>query len=374
MLIRDAFFTPHPMKLPAFPVKKLRLDQQISLLLVSALLLYVLSPLLTVRQTEAATLGATYVRLDRMAASTATTGLVCATTPSSDTGTEVDVQITFPTGFTVSTTLANWAVATTSIPSGTTAWPGIGTATAASGQVVTFPSTALATSTTYCFRWTNSAALTTGTAGNSKTGTIQTRAAAAANLDSDTYAVAVQDDQIGVTASVSQTFTFSTGADITLTTNPLTVSSVNYGSSTANIATNGANGYIAWVKSANGNLTSALTSATITSPGTVDNAVSTLATSTYGYILDAIITTDSATGTGTVSQAASYGQEYDGGDTCSTSTTGGTLTTNLEPIAASNGTTDGDVLTLCALVRIDGSQTAASDYSDTLTVVAAGRF
>jgi len=350
---------------------RLGLHQQISLVLLLLMVVYLLAPYVELKQAEGATFGATYVRLDRMAASTPTTGLVCATTPGTDTGTEAKVVVSFPTGFTVSTTLTNWAVATTTLPNGATAWPGIAQATAASGQDVTFPSNDLSVSTLYCFRWTNTAALTTSTAGNSKTGTITTKTSGDATLDTDTYAVAVQDDQIGVTATVSQIFTFSTGSDIAH--GALAAGTVDPGTSTVSVATNGANGWIAWVKSANGNLTSALTSATITSPGSVDNAVSTLSGSTYGYVLD-VIPTDSAVGTGTITQAANFGQEYDGGDTCSSSTTGGTLTTSLEPIAASNGTTDGDSLEICTLVRINSAQTAASDYSDTLTIVAAGRF
>ncbi len=345
-------------------------DKKIALV---AILLAVASVLqfFPVQKADAGTLSSTFVRLDRMSASTPTTGLVCATTPSSDNGTEADVQVTFPTGFTVSGTTSNWAVATTNLPNGATPWPGINTATNVTSQTVTFPSTNLTTSTQYCFRWTNTAALSTSSAGDSKTGSVTTRTSGPATIDTNTYAVSVQDDQIGVSASVPQLFTFSTGSDITLSA--ITAGTASYGSSTVNIATNGANGYIAWVKSANGNLTSSATSATITSPGSVDNTVSTLSGGTYGYVLDTILTTDGG-GTGTITQAANFGQEYDGGDTCSSSTTGGTLTTNLEPIAASSGTTDGDVLTLCTLVRVNAAQTAASDYADTLTVVAAGRF
>jgi hypothetical protein len=355
--------------------RHLTLTQQISLFLILSIILYLISPFFAYPKADAATFGAVYVRLDRMAASTATTGLVCATTPSGNSLTEGKVVVTFPTGFTVNETEAEWVVATTNIPNGATAWPGIDTASLADNttKAVTFPSTNLAASTLYCFRWTDSDALTTSTAGNNKTGTIATTESDDDPIDSDTYAVSVQDDQIGVSAAVSQTFTFSTGSDITFTTSPLTVTTVNYGSSTANVSTNGANGYIAWVRSANGNLTSSATSATITTPGSIDNAVSDLTGGTYGYVLDVILTTDGS-GTGTLTQAANFGQEYDGGNTCSSATDGGTLTTSLEPIAASNGTTDGDVLTLCTLVRINGAQTAASDYADTLTVVAAGRF
>jgi hypothetical protein len=116
-------------------------------------------------------------------------------------------------------------------------------------------------------------------------------------------------------------------------------------------------------------LNSAGTGASIPTAGSVDNSPTDL-TSVTGYVLDVNITTDSATGTGTVSQAADYGAEYNGTNT----TSGGTLSTTFQPIAASSGTTDGDVLTLIERAKISAVQAAATDYTDTLTIVAAGRF
>jgi hypothetical protein len=363
------------MYVPEFTYPKPSIKKQISLLLILSIVLYLVSPSFLAPKAQGATFGSTYVRLDRMAAATPTTGLVCATTPAGDTGTDAKVTVTFPAGFVLSETEADWTVATDNLPNGTSAWPGIDTATLADNTTkeVTFPSTDLSTSTTYCFRWDDTGALTTSSAGNSKTGSIETLTSGDASLDSDTYALSVQDDLIGVSASVSQTFTFSTGADITFTSTPLAVSTVNYGSSTVAISTNGANGWIAWAQSANAALNSSATSGTIATTGSIDNATTDLTGGTYGYLLDVLLTTDGS-GTGTITQAANFGQEYDGGNTCATSTTGGTLSTSLQPIAASSGTTDGDTLTLCTLARINAAQTAASDYADTLTVVAAGRF
>jgi len=87
------------------------------------------------------------------------------------------------------------------------------------------------------------------------------------------------------------------------------------------------------------------------------------------YLAD-YVTTDSGTGDGTVTQAAGYGAEYNGTNT----TSGGALSTTFQPIAASSGTTDGDVLTLIERAKVTAVQAAASDYTDTLTIVAAGRF
>ena len=116
-------------------------------------------------------------------------------------------------------------------------------------------------------------------------------------------------------------------------------------------------------------MNSATTSGTIATAGSVDDSPTDIAAST-GYVLDVDVTTDSGTGTGTVSQAAGYGAEYNGTNT----TSGGTLSTTFQPIAASSGTTGGDVLTLIERAKIVATQAAASDYTDTLTVVAAGRF
>ncbi len=344
-------------------------------LLTSALFLAVFIVLLP-QQAEAATFLSTYVRLDRVKASTAATGLVCAQTPASDTGTDAKVKVTFPSGFTVNGTAGNWTVATSDIPSGATAWPGIDTATTVSSQTVTFPSSALSTSTLYCFRWTGGTTLTNPTAGDDLSGSVDTTTSGDSALDTGNYAVSViAEDQLSVTATVPLVF----GLVLSGTTLPLgTLSSSSVTSSTARtltIDTNAADGWVAWVKGANGSstigqLTSTLASASIAAPSTcADNSPSSLAAQA-GYVLDVDITTDSGTGTGTVSQASGWGAEYAGADTSS----GGSPCTTLTPIAASDGTTDGDVLTLTARAKISSVQPAATDYADTITVVATGRF
>lgn len=342
-----------------------------------ALLVAIAAPFLIFNQAKAAPLAQAYIRLDRMKASTFTSGLVCARTPATDSGTEIDVQIVFPSGFTVSETLTNWAVATTDIPSGTTAWPGIGQATAAvsATRTVTFPSSNLSINTTYCFRWTNSAAaLQTGSSGASQTGTITTRASGPTNLDTASYAVAViTDDQIVVSAVVPPNFSFSlAGGNTDTFTSSLSTTATTTSGKTFTIITNANNGWIAWARSASASgLTSASTGANIAhAPTANDNTPTTLTGANYGYVMDVSFTDSSTSGTGTVSQAAGYGAEYDGNGT----TSGGTLETILRPVAAANGVTDGDTITLTEIARITPIQQAANDYTDTITVVAAGRF
>jgi hypothetical protein len=336
-----------------------------------ALLLVVALPILLANRAAAAGFLQTWVRLDRMKASTFTSGLVCAQTPATDTGTEIDVQVVFPSDFVVGTTLTDWAVATTDLPSGATIWPGIGQATAANNttKTVTFPSSALTTSTLYCFRWTNStAALQTGSSGANKTGTVTTRATGPTSLDSSAYSTAiVSNDQVVITATVPATFSFSLPTNSIAFLSNLTTTPVLTSTSVATISTNASSGWVAWVKSANAALNSVSTGASIPTAGSIDNAVTDVAT-TNGYFLD-VAFTDSGNGTGNVTQAANYGQEYNGD-----ATHGGTLSTTFQPVAASSGTTDGDTLIFTALARISAIQAAATDYTDTLTIVAAGRF
>ena len=326
--------------------------KQISTLQIGVILSGLLAPMLFwVHFAQAGNFEQAYVRLERLKASTTTGGTVCA---QADTvATEADVQVVFPTGFTVNTTASNWTVTTTNLPAGATAWPGINTASAVSGQTVTFPSSDLTVSTLYCFNFSGTSTLTTGTAGNDKTGTITTRTSGPATIDSSGYALSVvSDDQIVVTATVPATFSFALSG--------------NTDTFTGNLS---ASGWVAWVKSANAALNSASTGSSIATAGSVDNAPTDLASST-GYVLDVNITTDSGTGTGTITQASNYGAEYNG----TNSTSGGTLSTSFQPIAASDGTTDGDILTLIERAKISAVQAAATDYTDTLTVVAAGRF
>ena len=347
---------------------KQRIQSRLSALHLLSFLFLLALPFVFISTSEAANLQVGYVRLDRLIASTATGGTVCA--QPTTVGTETTVKVSFPTGFTVNSTAGNWTVTTTNLPSGASAWPGIGTASAVSGQDVTFPSTDLTVATLYCFNFSGTSTLTTATAGNDKVGTITTQAAGPTEIDSASYALSiVSNDQIVVTATVPPTFSFSLSGNTDTFTSNLSTTTTSTSGRTMTISTNAASGWVAWVKSANAGLNSAGTGASIATAGTVDNTPTDLA-STTGYVLDVDITTDSGTGTGTVSQASNYGAEYAGAN----STSGGTLSTTFQPIGAANGTTAGDVLTLTERAKITAVQAAANDYTDTLTVVAAGRF
>lgn len=321
------------------------------------------APLFTVQFAQAASLTKVQVRFDRMKISTATTGTVCA--QPATTATEDDVQVVFPTGYTLGSA-ANFTVSTTNLawPSGGTAWPSIATGTNVTSQTVTFPSGDLTVGTLYCFNWTNSAAVTVkSSATSSNMGSVTTRASAAP-VDTESYTTAsISDDQIVVTATVPSVFSFALSANTdalgTLSTASVTTSPTPR---TATVSTNAKNGWMVWAKDANTGLTSASASSTLasTTPGTN----STLVAGTTGY--NTGVTTSQVGGSGTITVAAPFVGTATG--------QGGGLDTGLRTVASSNGTADTAVLTLKNNVAISATASAASDYTDTITVIGAGLF
>lgn len=318
---------------------------------------------------HAAAFTQTYLRLDRMAATTTTGGTVCA--QPATTATEAKIAVTFPTGFTVNSTAANWTVTTTNLPSGSTVWPGIGTASTVAGQVVTWPSSDLTVGTLYCFNFSGTSTLTNPAAGNSYKGHITSLTAASAQID-DTYfgTAIISNDQITVTAVVPPIFIFSlSGNADTFPTDldPTIVNSSNAGIF-GTITTNAKGGWIAWAKDTQQGLYSASVNYKINTIGTVDGVPSTLTPGTEAYQLVSSIKTDVAGGCQIAIQA-----EYAG-----TATTGGTFTSPFTQIAQCTGvspaTSNGDQFNILERATISGSTPAGTDYSDIITVVTAGNF
>lgn len=334
------------------------------LLLTGLFVLSLASPLLLSKLTQAASLNQTFVRFDRMAISTATTGTVCA--KAATTATEADVQVVFPTGYTLGIA-ATFTVNTTNLawPTGGTAWPSIATATNVTSQTVTFPSGDLTVGTLYCFNWDNSAAVTTkSSATTSNTGTITTRDSVPTAIDTAGYSTAtISNDQIVVTATVPAVFSFALSGN----TDALgTLSSASVATSptprTATVNTNAKNGWMIWAKDLNTGLASATAAATIAS--TTPGSNSTLSAGTAGYNTGA--TSTQVGGSGTITVAAPFVGAGAG--------QGGGLDTTLRTVASSGGTADTAVLTLKNNVAINATTPAASDYTDTITVIGAGLF
>lgn len=181
------------------------------------LLIVILIPIITPLLPQNAYAGDldTLIRLDRLSISKASGGLICATPSTS--GVENSLQVIFPTGFNVNSTASNWTVTTTNLPSGSTPLPGIGTATAVSGQTVTFPSNDLSTGTQYCFNFSSTNTLTTPSSTGTYTGILRTMNNSSVAIDYHAYALSiVTNDSISVTATVAANPTdFS--ADLALT-------------------------------------------------------------------------------------------------------------------------------------------------------------
>jgi hypothetical protein len=317
--------------------------------------------------------GNTYMRCDRMKASTNPGSCLIVFTTSSTTATETSIKLTLDSEWVsatnFSTTASNYTVSTSGIPAGTTAMPGISTADNVSGNTIRFPITALANSTTYAFFITNGGTglISNPAASTTILHTVFTRTGSdAATADTKDIAVpTIADDQIAVTATVAPTFTFAFGNNAQSLGTLSTGSVTSGGGTTITVTTNAASGWNAWVKSANAGLTSTVASATIATSGSIDAAPSSLSAGTEGYVLDADLTTNAANG-GTPTIAA----EYDG----TTTSQGGTLSTSYQLFASSNGAAGGDVITLIPRTAISGLTKAATDYADTLTVVGSGIF
>jgi len=338
---------------------KKSINKRISILSVVALLLGMFAPLfIGVSSAQAANFTQAYLRYDRMKVSTASNVLVVITPPT--TGTEAKLKVTFNAG----TTVAAATVNITNLPSGVTALPGTLTV-ANAGQVITITGvTDLTVGTSYGVNIATG--ITNGSAG-AREDTITTTDSSDVTIDTSNVATRViTDDQIVLTATVPPTFNFTlSGNSDTFTTDLDPASVVSTTGKTATIATNADKGWITWVKSANAALSSATTGETIDTTGTVNATPDALSAGTNGYVLDVDATTQGA-GTGTMTIDA----EYNGANTSS----GGTLSTSLQPIASANGTTDGDVATLLARAAISAAKGAADDYTDTLTVIGAGNF
>lgn len=333
------------------------------------LLLGSLAPLVYPTLVHAAPTG--YLRLDRMATTTGTSGTVCMTV---DNGATVgQVVVTFPgngtqgaASFGVNGTFGNWTVTTTNLPTGASAWPGINTATAVSGASVTFPASSMTNSTLYCFNFSGTTTLTNPTnAGTNLSGTIQTQTAGAAALETINFATSIiANDQVLVTATVPPTFSMSlSGNAASLGTLPTSGAPAS-ANVTMTVSTNATNGWLAWVKNANANstLTSATTGDTTISSGAYTTGVGNIhdLTDAAGYGLRAV------TGTGTPTIATEYA--------AGASSVGSLDSTQFRQFASNSTVAAGNTVTLSFMAEALATTKAATDYTDTVTVTAAGQF
>lgn len=320
-----------------------------------------------------------FVRLDTLKATTATGGRICV--KPATVAVEASIQVTFPTtavtDYVVNATAANWTTNVTALDVGQTALPITGSvASTVAGKTVTFPVTSdLTVGTLYCFNFSGTSTLTTSSASAAETtqGTILTRTSAPAAIDQTTYSESIiTNDQVVISAIVPPSFTFVlSGNTDNFTSNLSTSSLVSTSGRTVTITTNAASGWIVWVKGLNSSAgKGALQSATagnykIAGTSAAGAASHTLTNGTEDYGLATTINTDAALG-----GIVSLDSAYDG-----TASKAGTLDpTQFRPIATATGTANGDIINLTERATIAGQTPAASDYTDTMTVIGAGIF
>jgi len=322
-------------------------------------LVLILTLVFGVKQAWAANFSTAWLRYDRMKAETLSSLQVLFVPATA--GTEDRVVIVFASA----TVGSSQAVTVTNLPTGTTALPGTLVAAGGGTSIAITGVDDLDVGSTYAFNL--SVGVSTPAAGSAQD-TLSTRSDATTVIDSTSVTSRyITNDQIVITAVVPPTFNFVLSGNTDVFTGNLDSGTTSVtGGNTVTVSTNASKGWIAWVKSANVSLSSATTGETIPTTGSVDGSPSTLSAGSNGYLLDVDLTTDHASGTGSVTIAP----EYNGTDVDE----GGTLSSTFQQIATADGTTAGDVITLIERAAISAIMSAASDYTDTLTVIGAGAF
>jgi hypothetical protein len=368
--------------------------------IVLALLVQFIAPF--AQDAHAGILTNTYVRLNRMKTGTATNLRLVFTNATAGTNSAVidfngviDVGTAQWTNATPGGVVFNGAltVSTATCPAetGATAFPATVTAAGLTAGTITVSTTAtMAAATTYCVDITTTNAITTPTVAGEYHPQVATKTGGVTTDSTNVALRIIANDQVTTTAIVPPIFTFViNSATDNFVTNLSLTSTVSTTGVTATITTNAATGWITWVKGTNTATSGtanygALRSATAANYTIPSNATGTLGavshtntagTEDYGLAVTAI--TDAAGG-GTVTADVDY-DSTGGFATCSGNGTcklGGISTSTFLPIAASTGTASGsgDVITFKERANISGATPAATDYTDTITVIGAGKF
>ena len=364
-------------------LSKIRINKDpkaaLSILLQLSILFVSLSYALLYPPKASAAITNVYIVLDHQSATTTLGGYVCLNTGTTST-TVTKVIVNFPSTFTLGA-LGSWAVDTTTGINGSTAWPTIKGPTViddVASKAAIFTSGSMTTSTLYCFHFTSAGNV--GAAGNNELGQVTTSNVTAggltANIDNGTYATSIvtgtNGETVAITASVSGTFTFALspttaiyGQTLPLGVLPTTANGVTAPNQIqASITTNAHNGYFAWIKSANAKLHSTqVGSGSDLSSATVDLASGT----GYGaFAFSTTATIPSPFYTNGVGTAPTNGN----------GTTVGLLhSTQFDQIASeSTAPIAAHTFNVGVRARATGTELPATDYSDTLTLVASGSF
>jgi hypothetical protein len=326
---------------------------------------------------EAAPLTRTSIRLGRLGINASTGSDLLVTFRLATSATTVSkIQITFPAGFVVTTgtpTVGTTGFPTT--PASITVPPGTLTAAAtnASRTIVVSGLTSASLTTTPLYGFT----IPTGTVTNPATAgqynvAIESQTSGSVQIDSSTVPVSIYGassnlDQVVVSASVAPNFSFSLSGN-TDTVPKVDVSTIQTSTGVNMVvSTNSPLGYTAYVKSGTGSLTSATSPGTPISTGTFGGGVDTVTagTSFYGFVPSTGAACSTCTG------SITYDTEY---SVASGTQAGAFNSTNFASFVSRNGYTNADTILLRERAAVGSTIGYANDYTDTLTIVAAGNF
>lgn len=320
----------------------------------------------------AASLSKPSVILTNMQTSGASSIIVMFTTSASNTGTNGSLVFNGWTGSAGTGTVATSQTVSntfgtsncTAITGASADLPGSPTAagTAATGTIAITDASALTASTSYCYVLSGSAITANPTATGQTTVAVTAGSDAATSVEIDI----IGNDQVVVSATVNPTFTMALGGTTDTFASPLSSgSTIGTTGVTVTINTNAKNGWYLFGSDNNTGLKSTVQNYTIASktPGTNG----TLVNNTEGYVsgLPAAGITQGS-GSGTTAATVAYASSGTGN--------GSGLDANEREMASSNGTANGAIVTVKEYATISATTPAATDYSDTITLVGAGSF
>lgn len=341
------------------------------LVIASVLLLSFLMPAVA----SATQLSQVSVSLGRLGSSASTGNDLLVTFRLNTTPTNVgQIVVTFPAGFTIAT--GTPAVSTTGFPAtpaSITAPPGTLAATATAGSrtiVLTgLTSASLDNTTLYGFKIPAGTITNPASVGQYEI-TVASQTSGGSPIDltyAEVYITGSNQDQIVENASVAPNFNFSLSAN-TDTVPKVDSSTIQTSSGvTMTVGTNSPLGYTAYVKSANAALTSATSPGTPITTGTFDATPDALAagTTNYGFVPSTGAACSTCTG------SLSYDAEYSIGDGTHAGAFNGT---NFASFVSRSGYTNADQVILKVRDTVANTIGYANDYTDTLTIVAAGNY
>ena len=309
------------------------------------------------------------VILTNMNATGASAVIIEFTTSASNTGTTLTLNFTGWTGGAAGAVAGSQAVSPnyngvscTTITGAASYLPGSPAATGSSSTITFSGITAYTASHSYCAVLTGSA-VTNPTSVNTYPAVLTAGTDAAANVAVDV----ITNDQVVVSATVPATFTLALSGNTDAFTANLASGSVGTTTGiTCTLSTNGTGWYLYGIESGAG-LVSASSGHTITSTSVGTNT--TLSAGTEGYLTgEPSGSTTPGTGGGSVTLAVPYSSSGLGNGA-------GIGNTQLRTLASYTvGPTSGATVVVKEFAAISAITPAASDYTDTITLVGAGTF